>query len=312
MKNYSYINEKNIQCIGDKPSNVLLHSNYGSSGIVSSPFDIFRPITTLTLNTKNICKPCILLKFSSILTNTGLISTTVNFRISRIICGVVQPISGIYTLTTTNSPSSNSFGFQYFDCCSSCLDSCSTYIVEFSVPTLSANNSVQVSNALLSAIVSDKKESCSNNFNCDDNNKVLINYKPFSSGPIPNNYPLSYFTLATISIDSRELYISSNLIQISGILVNASTTQTSNIIFRVSKCINGSIKVISDSYPVTLPSSVANINPISYSFNFQFCDDSNDCSCDCVTYILEYNLTSIRDRAVTINNAFLSVISFIK
>lgn len=62
---------------------------------------------------------------------------------------------------------------------------------------------------------------------------VLINYKPFSCDPIPNTDQTSYFPLATLSIDNRNIKTLSNVVQFSGILVNATTTQSVTIIFRV-------------------------------------------------------------------------------
>lgn len=62
---------------------------------------------------------------------------------------------------------------------------------------------------------------------------VLINYKPFSCDPIPNADQPSYFPLATLSIDNRNIKTLSNVVQFSGILVNATTTQSVTIIFRV-------------------------------------------------------------------------------
>lgn len=165
---------------------------------------------------------------------------------------------------------------------------------------------------MFSTIISDKKEYCNFISNSTFDNKVLINYKPFSYNPIEKAGQTSYFPLATLSIDNRNIKTLSTLVQFSGILVNASNTQSATITFRVNKCINGTIQTISDIYPVVTPDSVANINPISYPFDFQFCDNSNNCLCNCITYILECNINSRRHRAVTINNAFLSVISFIK
>lgn len=72
----------------------MLECKKWSSIAVSSPIIPFQTVSSITLNIKNICKPCILLKFSIVLTHNGIISTTINFRVSK----TIQPVSGTYTL----------------------------------------------------------------------------------------------------------------------------------------------------------------------------------------------------------------------
>lgn len=114
MTDYHYTICKK-KCFGDGPSNTLLECKKWSSMTVSSRIIPFQTVSSITLNIKNICKPCILLRFSIVLTHNGIISTTINFRVSKIIYRTIQALSGIYAFTTSaGSPSVTHFNFNFW------------------------------------------------------------------------------------------------------------------------------------------------------------------------------------------------------
>lgn len=95
------------------------------------------PVGSVTIDTRELCNPTILINVNSILAAPVAIATTLTFTVFKCCDGCKQPVGESFTFSALLAAlSSQSFSFQICDCANCC--GCVTYSLEITNATLVA------------------------------------------------------------------------------------------------------------------------------------------------------------------------------
>lgn len=139
-----------------EPGRALLNVGSGGIGpmpIISTPLSRPIPVASVSINTRNMCNPKVLLTFTSIISLPVGILVNLNFIIVKTVGdGSPQPIGGTFTFAeAVEVLESESFSFQYCDC-NPAYDN-TTYTVQLEPTSLiSVTAGLTITNAVLSAL----------------------------------------------------------------------------------------------------------------------------------------------------------------
>lgn len=139
-----------------EPGRALLNVGSGGIGampIISTPLSRPIPVTSVSINTRNMCNPKVLLTFTGIIALPVGILVNLNFTIVKTVGdGAPQPIGGTFTFAeSVEVLESESFAFQFCDC-NPAYDN-TTYTVQLEPTSLiSVTAGLTITNAVLSAL----------------------------------------------------------------------------------------------------------------------------------------------------------------
>lgn len=139
-----------------EPGRALLNVGTGGAGplpmittTLSSPI----PVTSVSIDTTNMCNPKVLLTFTCLISLPATILVNLNFILIKTVGnGSPQPIGGTYTFAeAANALEAESFTFQYCDCNPAFGNT--TYTVQLEPSSLiSVTAGLTITNATLSAL----------------------------------------------------------------------------------------------------------------------------------------------------------------
>ncbi|GAA0076577.1 hypothetical protein UT300005_09550 [Clostridium sp. CTA-5] len=118
------------------------------------------PLTSLTLNTSDLCNPCTKLEFASNLVASVAFTGTINFQVSKLCRGqnTPVPVGPVWTFTGATLISAQTFTFFVCDC-DSCFDDCCIYTVTATAATTTLGT-LSITNSTLGAISTCEKNNC--------------------------------------------------------------------------------------------------------------------------------------------------------
>jgi hypothetical protein len=147
-----------------KESEVLLKC--GTPGSVTLPLATAAgtafTLSTVTINTEDLCNPCIKFEFASNIVTTAAL-LTLNFQIFKLCRNQFTPIpvGPIWTFSRAVAiTDANTFSFIVCECNNVCPDDCCTYSVVATVAGVATVGVTSINNATLSALVVENETHC--------------------------------------------------------------------------------------------------------------------------------------------------------
>ncbi|WP_252214568.1 DUF4489 domain-containing protein [Clostridium sp. VAP41] len=121
------------------------------------------PLSSLTVDTSDMCNPCTKLQFTSNLVAPVAFTGTINFQVAKLCrCQSTPiPVGPVWTFNAAALVTSQPFNFFVCDC-DSCFDDCCIYTVTATAATTTIGT-LSVNNATLGAI-----STCEKNNHCND------------------------------------------------------------------------------------------------------------------------------------------------
>lgn len=117
------------------------------------------PVGSVTIDTRELCNPTILLTVNSIIAAPVAIASTITFTVFKCCDGCKQPVGESFTFANALAAlSSQSFSFQICDCANCC--GCVTYSLEITNATLLAAGLTVNSTITALAVESDCNSCC--------------------------------------------------------------------------------------------------------------------------------------------------------
>lgn len=139
-----------------EPGRALLACGSGGAGplpIISTPISRPIPVASVSIDTRRMQDPKVLLSFNALISLPATIAVTLNFIITKTVGnGSPQPVGGTFTFSEIVSfLEAESFSFQHCDC--SPCPGCTTYTVQIEPSSLIAETAgLTITNATLSAL----------------------------------------------------------------------------------------------------------------------------------------------------------------
>jgi hypothetical protein len=118
-------------------------------------------LSTVTLNTSELCDPCIKFEFASNIVTTAAV-LTLNFQIFKLCRNQFTPIpvGPVWTFSRAVAVTdANTFSFIVCDC-NICPDDCCTYSVVATVAGVATVGVTSINNATLSALIVESERHC--------------------------------------------------------------------------------------------------------------------------------------------------------